>query len=118
MAVEVDRIHLPFPLQFHDNKKSIRMKSKTVKKRRRLMNEKHHAQLLVTFGQHLASCRQALKLSQLQLAKRSGIELGNLGKYERGKREPGLAIIMIFAKGLEIDPRALLDFPFEFENRV
>jgi transcriptional regulator with XRE-family HTH domain len=94
------------------------MKTKKTNKRKRLMNEKHHTQLLVTFGQHLASCRQALKLSQLQLAKRSGIELGNLGKYERGKREPGLAIIMLLAKGLEIDSRDLLDFSFEFENRL
>lgn len=51
-------------------------------------------------------------LTQKQVAAKSGIDLGNFGKYESGRREPGLAIIVLIAQGLAVHHRELLDFGF------
>jgi hypothetical protein len=46
---------------------------------------------------------------------RFGIDMSNLDKYESGELEPGLAIIMLFAKMLDVNHRDLMNFDFEFE---
>ena len=74
-------------------------------------SEKQH--LLVCFGRRLKYLRSARGLSQLQFAEASGIDAGNYGKYGSGRREPGLVIIVLMARGLGVHQRDLLDFTIE-----
>jgi transcriptional regulator with XRE-family HTH domain len=89
---------------------------KLKKKRARLMKLQHRAELLLAFGRHLESLRIKKGLSPSQFEDRSGIDAGNLAKYELGTREPGLIVILLMAKALEIHPRELLDFNFDFDE--
>ena len=74
------------------------------------------ARLLQAFGRRLKKLRLQLGLTPLQFYYKSGIDGSNLAKYERGEREPGLAIIMIMAKALETNHDDLLKFTFDFSS--
>jgi ribosome-binding protein aMBF1 (putative translation factor) len=84
----------------------------TPPKRNRLTTTTDRAQLLAAFGRKLRKARQQKGLSPLQFYYKSGIDASNLAKYESGQREPGLVIIMIMAKTLEVHPHQLLDINF------
>ena len=91
--------------------------AKKVRKRRtRLMKLQHRAELLLTFGRRLEYLRLKKGLSPNQFEDRSGIDAGNLAKYELGTREPGLIVILLMAKALDVHPRELLDFDFDFDE--
>lgn len=79
------------------------------------MKLQHRAELLLMFGRRLEHLRLKKGLSPSEFEDRSGIDAGNLAKYELGTREPGLIVIMIMAKALEVHHRELLDFDFEFD---
>jgi transcriptional regulator with XRE-family HTH domain len=80
------------------------------------MKLKNRADLTVKFGQRLRQFRLAAGLTPSEFEVRSRIDAGNLAKYEQGEREPGLAVIIIMAKGLGIKHTDLLDFPFDYEG--
>lgn len=80
------------------------------------MKLQHRAQLLSTFGHRLQLLRLKKGLTPRQFEIRSGIDAGNLAKYELGTREPGLIVIMMMARALDISHRELLDFNFEFDE--
>ena len=84
------------------------------KKRGRVMKLKDRGDLLASFGQRLIDIRTKKGLTPTQVSVRSGIDHGNLAKYENG-REPGLIVIHLLAKGLDVDPRELIDGDFKFE---
>jgi ribosome-binding protein aMBF1 (putative translation factor) len=88
-------------------------------KRIRLMKPEDRKKALKAFGNHLKQLRESKGLSQLKLGARCSMDSSNVNKYEAGRREPGLGVIMIIAKGLGVDHRELLDFTFDFEyNKV
>lgn len=89
---------------------------KVTNRRVRLMNLKHRSLLLQAFGRRLEQLRLRQGLSPSVFEARSGIDAGNLAKYERGDREPGLVLIVIMAKALEVHPYELLDFDFDFDQ--
>ncbi|HZY79120.1 MAG TPA: helix-turn-helix transcriptional regulator [Cyclobacteriaceae bacterium] len=90
--------------------------AKKSKKRSRLMKLQYRAQVLATFGQRLKSLRLKKGFTLRQFEVRSGIDAGNLAKYERGTREPGLIVILIMARALDMHYQELLDFKFDFEE--
>jgi transcriptional regulator with XRE-family HTH domain len=53
--------------------------------------------------------REAAHMSQADLAKKSGIELQSIMKYESEELEPTVEIIMTIAAALKIEPRELLN---------
>jgi transcriptional regulator with XRE-family HTH domain len=63
----------------------------------------------VAFGQRLRELRAECRVSQDQLAHRTGIHPTAIGRFERGDREPRLTSILRIARGLEVSPGALLD---------
>lgn len=89
---------------------------KKLKKRARLMKLQYRAQVLSAFGNNLKSLRLKKGLTLRQFEARSGIDAGNLVKYERGTREPGLIVILIMAKALGVHYYDLLDFEFDFNE--
>jgi transcriptional regulator with XRE-family HTH domain len=90
--------------------------SKQNRKRVRLMKFEHRARLFTTFGSRLKKLRLAKGLTPTQFSERCGIDSSNLAKYENGGREPGLAIIMIMAKSLEVTHVELLNFDFDLPD--
>lgn len=61
------------------------------------------------FGRRLRELRTAHGLSQEELANRTDMRSNVLGRLERGSREPRLTTILRVARGLEVQPGALLD---------
>ena len=61
------------------------------------------------FGVALVNVREALHISQYQLAKRSGITEEYLNKLENSKREPKARMIIRLGRGLGIPPGDLLN---------
>lgn len=80
-------------------------------KRKRLLNLDKRSQLKTAFGQRLQQLRSEKHLSSFEFESRSGIDPANLKKYEKGTREPGLIIISIMAKALDVHPWELLELP-------
>jgi transcriptional regulator with XRE-family HTH domain len=56
--------------------------------------------ICVRFGERLRRLREKKGFSQLQFSERCGIENSHLSRLESGKREPGLYMIELLAKGL------------------
>ncbi len=67
------------------------------------------APVAVAFGQRLRELRAEHRVSQGQLASRTGIHPTAIGRFERGDREPRLTSILRIARGLDVPPGVLLD---------
>ncbi len=63
----------------------------------------------VAFGQRLRKLRTEHRLSQDALADRIEMRSTAIGRLERGSREPRLTTILRVARGLGVQPGALLD---------
>jgi transcriptional regulator with XRE-family HTH domain len=88
---------------------------KSKKKRTRLMKLQHRAQVLQAFGRRLEELRLEKGLTPSQFELRSGIDVGNLAKYEQGDREPGLIVMVLMARALDVRCSELLEFEVDFE---
>jgi transcriptional regulator with XRE-family HTH domain len=62
------------------------------------------------FGANLRSIRKRKKLSQLTLAVKCGTDNSQISQWERGVWDVQLSTIILLAKGLEVEPKDLLDF--------
>jgi len=60
------------------------------------------------FGASLRLLRQGRELSQEALAEVAGLDPTTPSLYERGKRQPTLAAVLMLAKALGIDPALLV----------
>ena len=58
----------------------------------------------VAFGRRLRELRRAADMSQDDLARATGIHATAIGRYERGVREPRVAMILHLAHGLGVPP--------------
>lgn len=56
----------------------------------------------VRFGERLRQLREKRGLNQIQLSEKIGIENSHLSRLESGKREPGLYMLELLAKGLGV----------------
>jgi transcriptional regulator with XRE-family HTH domain len=65
--------------------------------------------LASAFGRRLRELRERERLTQEQLAKRSGMRASVIGRFERGKHEPRLATVLSLAHGLGVTPGELVD---------
>lgn len=70
----------------------------------------HDQEYINAFGQHLKGLRMEKGLTQEQLAEKSNVDFTQIGRYERGVRSPSLTSIKKLSVGLEVHPKALLDF--------
>lgn len=59
-------------------------------------------------GQNVRKRRQALGLSQEQLAHDAGVTMRYLGAVERGKQNPSLKVLVLVSGALNCTPRELL----------
>lgn len=68
--------------------------------------------VLEKFGEHLRSLRDSHGLTYRELSKRSGVNTGDIVKYEKGESGPTLITLKKLAVGFKIHPIKLLDFEF------
>jgi transcriptional regulator with XRE-family HTH domain len=62
------------------------------------------------FGKHLRLLREAQTLSLRDLSSRCDLDSSKISKIENGKTNLQLSSIFELAKGLDIDPKELLNF--------
>lgn len=60
-------------------------------------------------GTNLRAARKRLKLTQEELAERSGVQAGEISRIERGQRDPQVSTVEKLAAGVELPPGRLLD---------
>lgn len=77
------------------------------------MGHNRDEKYIKAFGEHLRKIRLSKDMAQEELAHRCDIPLSQVGRFERGVRSPTLSTILILARGLDIEPKALLDFKFK-----
>ena len=66
------------------------------------------SKLYAEIGGHIRSLRQALKLTQAQVAEASGIDTSFYGQIERGANTPSLKTFLAIASALKAAPADLL----------
>ena len=76
------------------------------------VGESRDKRYIKAFGDNLRRLRISKKLSQEELAYRSGLVLSQVGRIERGERGPTLTTMLALAKGMGVEPKKLLDFEF------
>lgn len=77
------------------------------------MNEQQYRQ---KFGEHLRELRQKQGLGLRKLAARCNVDHAKISDIENAKEDFTFATFIELAKGLEIHPKKLLDFDFDFEE--
>lgn len=75
-------------------------------------------EILKEFGKHLKALREDQGLSFREFSKLSGVNTGDIVKYENGESGPNLLTLRKLAIGLKIHPIKLLEFDFrtDFEG--
>ena len=66
--------------------------------------------ILVRFGKHLKTLRQAQKLTFRKMGTRCNIDYSDIQKFESGKINITLLTIIELAKALDVEPKELLNF--------
>ena len=60
------------------------------------------------FGTNLRRCRLAAGLSQVEVAKRMGVDRAHVSSMERGRQNITLLTLVFVAQALKVDPATLL----------
>ncbi|MGY0778964.1 helix-turn-helix domain-containing protein [Azospirillum argentinense] len=63
---------------------------------------------MIGFGQTLRERAKELGLSDTEVARRAGLDVGRYGNYARGSREPDLATLVRISRVLQTTPNILL----------
>jgi transcriptional regulator with XRE-family HTH domain len=61
------------------------------------------------FGENLRAARRRLKLTQEEVAERSGVHATEVSRIEAGKRDPKVSTLLRLAAAVEVPPGQLLD---------
>lgn len=69
----------------------------------------------IAFGANLKRIRMAKKLSREALAAQAGIESKQVYRIEVGESSPTIATVTTIAVALNIHPKKMLDFDFDFK---
>ena len=69
-----------------------------------------YTELKVKFGASLRKLRELKNLSLRELASKCDLDDSQISKIENGKWDVQLSTIFELAKGLEVDPKELIDF--------
>ena len=80
-----------------------------------MMTEKEKNRLK-KIGENLLKIREKKGLSQEQLAANCDVDRGKISKIENATANHYVTTLIEIAKGLNIEPRKLLDVDFDFEN--
>jgi len=65
-------------------------------------------QFLAIIKNNIIRYRNKIKITQLELAERTGLEVSHIGKFESTNHNHTIKTIFKLAKGLEIEPWQLL----------
>jgi transcriptional regulator with XRE-family HTH domain len=60
-------------------------------------------------GKNLRAARRLRKLTQEEVASRSGVQQGEISRIERGERDPQVSTLIRLAEALEVAPSRLLE---------
>lgn len=60
------------------------------------------------FGTNLRRLRTAAGLTQMELSNRSGLDMAEISRLERGLKDPRLSTVVRLAAGLQTDPSELV----------
>lgn len=69
-----------------------------------------YSDLQIMFGHNLKRLREGKSLSLRELSSKCDLDSSKISKIENGKTNLQLSSIFELAKGLEVEPKELLDF--------
>jgi len=65
--------------------------------------------ILEAFGRNVRRLRLELGLTQEELAERAGLNLTDVGRVERARRDPGIRVVVKLADGLGVPVAKLFE---------
>ena len=71
-------------------------------------NDSDLTEFVRSFGVLVKEARQKVKITQEELAVRSGVDRSHISDIERGINAPSLIVLFKLARGLDVDPSSLL----------
>ncbi|MBB6498964.1 helix-turn-helix domain-containing protein [Pedobacter cryoconitis] len=74
--------------------------------------------ILKEFGKNLKKLREERDLSFREFSRLSGVNTGDIVKYENGESGPNILTLKKLAIGLKVHPTKLLDFNFKVDFNV
>lgn len=77
------------------------------------MEYKRDSRVIKAFGKHLKKIRKELGVSQEELGYRTGLELSQIGRIERGVINTSISNVFLIADALQIEPKELFDFNYK-----
>ncbi|WP_307450009.1 MULTISPECIES: helix-turn-helix domain-containing protein [Chryseobacterium] len=73
-------------------------------------------ELQILIGQRISEIRAQNKQTQQDLEFLTGIDVAEISKYEKGKRNLTLKTMIKFAAALQVHPKELFEFDFNIEK--
>jgi transcriptional regulator with XRE-family HTH domain len=70
----------------------------------------------IKFGENLQNLRKKKKLSLMKMSYNCSLDESNISKIEHGKSNITLSTVIELAKALNVHPKKLLDFDFDFSE--
>lgn len=74
------------------------------------MNNARDKKRLEKFGEHIRRIRESKDLSQDDVVKGCDVTKGNLSMIENGNKDFYFTTLLEIAKGLDVEPKVLLEF--------
>lgn len=81
-----------------------------------MSNEKNRSDFQIIFGKQIERLRTSQNLSLRQLAQRCDLDYSDIAKYEKGEINIKLTTVYELIKGLQLSPKEVFDFEFQFEE--
>jgi transcriptional regulator with XRE-family HTH domain len=81
-----------------------------------MISEDTKKEFLQQFGARLAELRKMKDLSYRKLAQNCDLDYSYISKIEKGETNITLETILELMKGLQVQPKDLLDFNFDLEK--
>ena len=76
------------------------------------MKYRQNKSAIKAFGLHLKKVRKSKAVTQEELAFRTGLELSQIGRIERGVINTSISNVFDIAKALKISPKDLFEFKY------
>jgi transcriptional regulator with XRE-family HTH domain len=81
-----------------------------------MVKNTNKVQFQLLFGVRIKELRKLKNLSLRQLSQRCNLDYSDIAKYEKGDVNIQLSTVYELAKGLQIPPKELFDFEFNFDT--
>jgi transcriptional regulator with XRE-family HTH domain len=82
------------------------------------MSSKRNEKWLIVFGEHFQLIRRRMNFTQKELAFEANVEISQISRIERGKINPTVTSLLIYAKAMNISAKVFFEFDLAEQTKV